>query len=167
MLCKYRDPGECPETLTRSSLMVDQPRKSTSGRRQRARGGGRELRELLRRGADAMRRVCGVAGECKLMRRINKWTFLIHFLDPGTGVFWDPFCNMWCILPPYGNFSEMLFDEKYFEFDAQNCFGGRPDVPSRDPKTLYRDLRHRHIWRHFGPDPPHLICNVGPHISYI
>ena len=51
-----------------------------------ARGGGRELRELLRRGADAMRRVCGVAGECKLMRRINKWTFLIHFLDPGTGV---------------------------------------------------------------------------------
>ena len=72
--------------LTRSSLMVDQPRKSTSGRRQRARGGGRELKELLRRGADAMRRVCGVAGECKLMRRINKWTFLIHFLDPGTGV---------------------------------------------------------------------------------
>ena len=69
-----------------SSLMVDQPRKSTSGRRQRARGGGRELRELLRRGADAMRRVCGVAGECKLMRRINKWTFLIHFSDPGTGV---------------------------------------------------------------------------------
>ena len=87
VLCKYiRDPGECPETLTRSSLMVDQPRKSTSGRRQRARGGGRELRELLRRDADAMRRVCGVAGECNLMRRINKCTFLIHFLDPGTGV---------------------------------------------------------------------------------
>ena len=37
VLCKYRDPGECPETLMRNSLMVDQPRKSTSGRRQRAR----------------------------------------------------------------------------------------------------------------------------------
>ena len=59
--------------------MVDQPRKSTSGRRQRARGGGRELKELLRRGADAMRRVCGVAGECKLMRRINKWNSLFIF----------------------------------------------------------------------------------------
>ena len=78
VLCKYRDPGECPETLMRNSLMVDQPRKSTSGRRQRARGGRSELRELLRRGADAMRRVCGVAGKCKLMRRINKWTCLLY-----------------------------------------------------------------------------------------
>ena len=106
----YRDPGECPETLMRNSLMVDQPRKSTSGRRQRARGGGRELRELLRRDADAMRRVCGVAGECKLLRRINKWTFLIHFLDPRERVFWDPF---WCILPPYGNFGN-AFRRKIF-----------------------------------------------------
>ena len=93
-----------------SSLMVDQPRKSTSGRRQRARGGGRELRELLRRGADAMRRVCGVAGECKLMRRINKWTFLIHFSDPGTGAL-GPI--LWCILPPYGNFGN-AFRRKIF-----------------------------------------------------
>ena len=70
------------------------------------------------------------------------------FFRPGNGCFGThsgAFCRLMVT-------SEMLFDEKYFEFDAQNCFGGRPNVPSRYPKTLYRDLRHRHIWRHFGPD---------------
>ena len=100
------------------------------------------------------------------MRRINKWTFLIHFLDPGTGVFCGTHSGAFCRLMVT---SEMLFDEKYFEFDAQNCFGRRPDVPSSHPKALYRDLRHRHIWRHFGPGPPppHLQCrspHMGTHI---
>ena len=87
------------------------------------------------------------------------------FFRPGNGCFGThsgAFCRLMVT-------SEMLFDEKYFEFDAQNCFGGRPDVPSRYPKTLYRDLRHRHIWRHFGPGgggahlqlrSPHTYCII-------
>ena len=56
------------------------------------------------------------------------------FFRPGNGCFGThsgAFCRLMVT-------SEMLFDEKYFEFDAQNCFGRRPDVQLYPLGTLKR-----------------------------